>query len=321
MKPRSPAFLNPLKLTVALRPHLPRHCWSEPNLPSLQLERIGGFYNRSYTLRLRLARESSGLHRATILRASNDFHDHTRRQAYQLLVWLRDHGWSRGKHTVPEPVMYSPAWRMLIYHEAPGQMLLPAIIQHPASAGRLIKSCAQALAKLHQARPAKISWNYRLSTAANYWRRLYLALPKGWPLPRQRVLAAIRWLVPEECWWSNFRPTLVHHDFHPGNIIAQAGGRLVLLDFTESRLTCPLVDVATFTVQLELMFGRRFPQTTITRWRDLFWESYVRHQPYWRRKTALYQRAQEYVRRRINLQRCLGAWAAGLASDCHAILT
>jgi len=97
---------------------------------------------------------------------------------------------------------------------------------------------------------------------------------------------------------------IVHHDLHPQNILVGKGG-IVILDFTEARLSHPLVDVATSVIQWGLQ-GRALRWRSIAAQQRLIWKTYKSFAP---RDVSLtdFRFIQNHVWQRIGLQRLVGA--------------
>mgnify|MGYP000747597646 CR=1 FL=1 len=70
----------------------------------VEVERLGGFEDKSFTLRYRLTlKMRSGRERRLVLRGSSEEKDQTRRQAYVIMRYLWLHGFAEGPAQVARP--------------------------------------------------------------------------------------------------------------------------------------------------------------------------------------------------------------------------
>jgi len=310
-KGKRPPFLSVAVMRRAFQARLLSVHPRAVRVMKVAIVRLGGFEDRShklrYTLRLRLR---SGQARSLRLRASSEAQDQTRRQAYVLMKYLWRHGFDRGPWQITRPVTFFKRWRLLVYEEAAGTPLIMAL-RHGYQSGLTSMDMAAAwLHRLHQHSPRTVPLVYSRIGRKQYWRNaLALLAPE-----RSQASAALRGNIRrvmafEDRLSSARQRVFVHHDFHPGNILRFAGG-LRVVDFTESRLSHPLIDVATFVTQLELLFASAIPPDRLAGWQERFLETY-------RRRTnisytsPLARRIFRFVLYRIDLQRQVAAQLFG----------
>lgn len=272
-------WLSPAAVRRVLSPLVKRIDPQAARLVSLTAERVGGFADRSYQLRyvVTVADAAGRLRRRTV-RGSIERGDETRRQAFSVLTYLKRNRFPTASLTMTSPITYVPAWKMLVYLEARGQPLA-LLLRRGRSATTAVQLAARWLARLHQFRPRRVFFVYDHVGRRRYWQRAKRVLRLGpaadWPWLSQ----AVRDVLAVEDRLAKFRGrVLVHHDFHPGNILIN--GRVACgLDFTESRLAHPMIDVASWLAQIESQYRTTVSARVRQRWAGVFLRTYRRHTP------------------------------------------
>jgi aminoglycoside phosphotransferase (APT) family kinase protein len=82
-------------------------------------------------------------------------------------------------------------------------------------------------------------------------------------LPAFPWLSALRDEMPCE------RPSLTHHDFHPGNVIVRAGGEQVVIDWSGSTVSDPRFDLAWTLLLLQAHWGPASREQTLREYERL----------------------------------------------------
>lgn len=277
MKRHEPSFLDSDRLIQALRPHLAAIDPRARAIHSLELERTGGFARRSYILRLKLVVELTHGTRTHWLRASQDWHDHTRHSAWRVMqrVW---HDFHHGRYLIAEPIHFFPRWRLLVYREATGTTLREVLHRHPAQAVAGLRSCARWLAAFHGHRYRLAGLAYAGAGSTRYWQGLARIISMS-DRERNLVRPLIRRMIDfDRQTAASPKAILVHHDFHPENILLDRSA-IHVLDFTDTRMSLPVIDVATFITQLAWQCAATVRPERIAAWQAAFVQEYLRHCP------------------------------------------
>lgn len=276
----------------------------------VRVEKLGGFEQQSYKLRYRVTLQMPHGRRTLRLRGSSEAQDETRRQSYEIMKFLWNHGFDHGPFQVARPVTFYKRWRLLVYEEASGKTLTQQLRQHPATAGRTLQRVSGWLAKLHSHSPRTIRLAYNQAGRKQYWQNALRLLNGFSAEDASRLRRNIQQIMRQEDRYATQRKRkLVHHDFHPGNILISPHS-IVVVDFTESRLSHPLIDVATMAIQLELQ-NPRTAGPRIRRWQKTFLAGYHRHRPRVRIHGVAADRVFRFIRFRIAMQSYVGQFLFG----------
>lgn len=306
-----PDFLSGVKIRRALQTRLLSVDPNATRIRSVRVKRIGGFGNRSYKLRFVVSlKKRDGSRRLLTLRGSNERRDETRRQAYEIMKFLFCNGFARGPWQIARPVTFFRRWKLLVYEEAPGKTLRRLLREQPERAGEYLARTARWLAALHCHAP-NLHFAYNRTGRKYYWRAALTLFSTMEHRDYRRIERAIRRVMRfEDVLAATQRRALVHHDFHPGNVlIARSTVRVV--DFTESRLSDPRVDIATFVAQLEQQLGRFASAAQIEKWQGVFLRAYRRVAPSVALSTPTTKRIFRFIRFRIALQSFVGEYMLG----------
>lgn len=274
-------------------------------------ERIGGFEDRSYKLRyIANVRYPRGP-RKLILRGSLEKNDDTRRQAYEIMKYLWRNAFDHGPLQIARPVTFFQRWKLLVYEEAPGEPLSALAARHPKTAGKSLVQAAQWLAKLHQLRPRQLSKAFSHRDRARYWRQALSVLQRSSSKELSDLRATVKRVLKFEDRLARLPGgRLVHHDFHPGNIIVDRNTMRVV-DFTESRISHPLVDVGSFLAQLDYQMSAQVPPIALAEWKKVFLRAYHRSAPRVTVKGMSEEKIFQFMRFRIALQTYIGLYLVG----------
>lgn len=185
---------------------------------------------------------------------------------------LRQHGLSHGRFLVPRSLGFDRELRLFLYADCPGASLVNALKQ--PSLGRrksLITGAAEWLATFHglKLRGRRVWARLIYIRDISYFKKDFARAGGDWLEVAQPVLENLR-RVFDDVWADRRRHfSLTHGDFSPYNIIIHRG-QLTAIDFGNAAQADPLFDLASFTIQLELLGARgRLPQSTVgalSRW-------------------------------------------------------
>lgn len=287
-------------------------------ITKVDVERVGGFAKKSFLLRYHLTlRGRDRAKQKMVLRGSYEAQDQTRRQAYEIMKYLWRHGFDRGPSQIARPVTFYYHWKLLVYQEAAGQPLGQVLRLQPRQAKLLLNRTAAWLSRLHQQRPSRLYSAYDSSGRKQYWQA---ALESLKTIPRASAVGLgqmVRQVMREEDRLAHSpHRVLVHHDFHPDNVLVSSTA-IRVVDFTESRLSDRLVDVATMVHQLEFQLSNHFQPKTIGAWQDYFMTAYQRHSGV-SVKNKHAQRLMDFIRFRVALQSLVGSAVFGQPSSMMA---
>lgn len=279
---------------------------------SVQVQRIGGFEDRSFKLRFVVRLELwNGRTKIVRLRGSNELQDQSRRQAYETMKFLWRHGFASGALQIARPITYFLHWRLLVYEEADGETLLSRLRRRDRSARRDIQRAALWLAKLHRQSTHGLQLSDRRIGQKRYWIQaldlLHDLKSEEWMTLRRTVRRVI---VFEDGLAKKSPRSLVHFDFHPGNILVNRQ-IISVVDFTDTRISHPLVDVGTFLAQLDLLFRGPSFQSDIVAWKKSFVSAYHKANPRVSLRGPSAQSILDFMRFRVAFQSYLGLYLFG----------
>lgn len=116
----------------------------------------------------------------------------------------------------------------------------------PADVQDWLANLAAQLAAIHQHRAQNLRWRYR-----SWVDRAALAIPNWTTIPAvwQRAIERVQEAPPD------YRPVLIHRDYHPANILWRNGSISGVVDWVSACRGPAGVDVAHCRTNLALMFG------------------------------------------------------------------
>jgi len=266
-------------------------------LQILDLKRVGGYADACYVVLVTGRRGAL----STTIRGSIGRHDRSRWFAAQAQTYAWNHGFSHSPIRVPRPIGYDRVTGWWWYHNADG---VPVVDVTERTRHQTASLVGRALRKLHQLDPVQDLHRTPREERSN-WNNARRVCQRLTTPVRNRVYSMID--VTEQLdlrFQSMADRRIVHHDLHPQNILVGKGG-IVILDFTEARLSHPLVDVATSVIQWGLQ-GRALRWRSIAAQQRLIWKTYKSFAP---RDVSLtdFRFIQNHVWQRIGLQRLVGA--------------
>ena len=311
-KHKAEQFLKPAVMRRALQARLLSVSPEAKRIIRVEIQRIGGFEDKSYKIRYRLTLlMKSGVKKQMVIRGTVEAADDTRRQAYVIMRFLWLHGFAHGPYQITRPITFFQRWKLLLYEESPGYNLLVALPRSGAKAGAMIEKTAIWLAELHRHSPRNLALAYTKAGRKHYW---YMALEALKTMPgheseaiKRKISSVMRF---EDTLATDRHRVLVHHDYHLANILS-SGQKICVVDFTEARLSSPLVDVATFFVQLELQLLPKVSTEKIQQWQKLFLKTYTKKMPGVRVNSLAAQRIFRFIRFRIALQSFVASYLFG----------
>ena len=176
-----------------------------------------------------------------------------RRHAAKILKLLWENGFNKGRFTVARPFGYYPKYNAMFYGNLPGENLTHILKEKNFQ--RILASIelsARWLAKLH---------NLNLKTAKKLNRqndreqitelaKIFSRLKKYYPdlAKKESLLIKEYFNLQDKIDWKN--TVLIHNDFFPGNIISHQN-KISAIDFVESRMANPLIDVASLAAYMQ----------------------------------------------------------------------
>jgi aminoglycoside phosphotransferase (APT) family kinase protein len=200
---------------------------------------------------------------------------------------------------------------MVITKEIEGESFLKILEQKSLSEiSSALKKSAKWLKKLHKTPLYSFRDVFSPSYSLAYWQEQLRILRKGFP----NKLKFLKKLINEILDWENqnrknINLAITHHDFHPKNIFL-GKRRIWVLDFSESRLSKPVIDVLTFLCQLDLINRneiKRFSQRKLREFSEIFLREYFGQK--WKEvlKDPALKRDFIILKKRIALQALVGS--------------
>ncbi len=219
------------------------------------------------------------------------------RVADATLRLLHHHRFDHGSIQVPRPLGYDRSLRLFLYESSPGRSLssvLPAVSRTRQLL--YIKESAKALSRLHRLRlRGPIHWTKRrIQDDLGYFRQDFLRTKLPWIRSKLPLLDALESRMVQA--WDKRRKAfrLVHGDFTPYNILIRSGG-LTIIDFGNALQADPLLDLASFVSQLELIGDRgKLPVIRTQELNTVFITAYDRG--FWEPRNTLEQKSYQSYR-------------------------
>jgi thiamine kinase-like enzyme len=213
-------------------------------------------------------------------------HSHEPRKIiHNVLVYLRDHDFSRGFLTIPNPLFYSNFYRAVFYRGVNGHNLLYYIKNKDVETSkRIVDKTAAWLAKLH-ALPAKHMPNFnesinRINTAIPGKKLVLEQVGERFPDHLNAVKKIYEVLSERERKFlsSTSKRWLIHGDAHPENVIKMGRQKIAVIDYTDFCLADFARDLGSFLQQLEYMCFRKTDDRQFTdELKTLFLDKYLKY--------------------------------------------
>lgn len=169
-----------------------------------------------------------------------------RKHAAKILKLLWENGFNKGRFTVARPFGYYPKYNAMFYNNLPGENLTQILKEKKFNEILTnIELSAKWIAKLHNLNlkiPEKLSRQNDKNQIIDLAKSL-IPLKKYYPDLTKKIdlLVEEYFNLQDKIDWQN--TVLIHNDFFPGNIIIHKN-KIGGIDFVESRMANPLIDVA-----------------------------------------------------------------------------
>ncbi|MCK4968477.1 MAG: aminoglycoside phosphotransferase family protein [Candidatus Aenigmarchaeota archaeon] len=248
-----------------------RQYWPNSKLIDVNLEIVRNFRGKFRNLALKyiLTIYQAGKLKKKIIRGRIDCLHQCPLIHYQTLIYLRQHSFNR---SITRPLLYYQPLNFLLYEDLAGIPLQ-----------NLLEKRRQ-LNVLLETTPAIIKWLKKLHSLPikknNIWRQHNLNYEKDerrhWlflfrkcaPSFHQRakeILNSLWKIRKDDSFLSSKDFSLIHSDFHWGNIIVQTSKKIGIIDLADASLGDQLEDIAKLIVQTESMFSYYAPKRQVLR--------------------------------------------------------
>ena len=208
--------------------------------------------------------------------------DEPRKNVYDGLKFLWEHGFSKGYLSIPHPLFYSDYFQGTFYRGVQGRNLYQYIREKNFKEIELVLPKAAAwFAKLHNLSTQNArnfnEENSRIETVIPGIRHILYDIKKMYPNYLNVFKEIFTTVNEKEKFFLNSTKQrwLVHGDAHPENIIKMSERKIAIIDFTDLCLSDFARDLGTFLQQLEFMCSRKFPEKGYSeKVKNIFLESY-----------------------------------------------
>ena len=171
---------------------------------------------------------------------------------------LRALSFCQGRIQVPLPLGYDRSLRLFLYQDCPGKTLAKALAK--ASLGQqlaMVDDATRGIERIHNLRiRGPLAWTTQsIRRDIGFFRDDFARAGKTWKELAEPLLDRLTraLLLAHKKRVKSFR--LIHGDYSPYNIIIRKGG-LTIIDFGNALHADPLLDLASFASQLELLGAR-----------------------------------------------------------------
>jgi len=282
---------------------------------SVKAKRLGGFLDRSYHIRYSVLVKKIDGKKETVAFHALSSPDPTRLQSWRIMDYLWKRNFSSGNYSIPEPIAYFKKHSMVITRKIKGESLFEILEKKSFQEIFLaLKKSASWLKKLHTTPLYHFRDVFSSSYSQIYWQEQLRILKKGFAHKFKFLKRVINEILD---WEDRNRKTanrvITHHDFHPKNIFL--GERKIwVLDFSESRLSRPIVDILSFLCQLDFINRqrtKRFSLNNLKSFSKIFLKEYFGQN--WNRisKDPIFKKDFIILRKRIAAQSLVGCLLFG----------
>lgn len=192
---------------------------------------------------------------------ANASYEETRARSYEVMKFTQPE-FSGPAFFVPKPCFYDTDYNVITYFEVDGTVFINQLDNQNLS--KEITLIAKWLGKFHSLEKPNINliehqpfYNFESLT------RFYPDLAKQGP----------EIICDSKNKLSKFDEKLIHNDFQPNNIIMN-NDKITLIDFNDSQIDDPAIDLAKFLTQLKTMLFRFSDVSKFTDLENIFWQNY-----------------------------------------------
>ncbi len=202
--------------------------------------------------------------------------DGSREKSFYAQNYLYANGFADGAYLVGRPLFYLAEQFAFFYEAAMGRTLRKIIKQAPEiDVPHVIRLSAQWVKKLHNCpiRNGHRFSNFDFSGTSPKPEKFQQDLGSVYPELGQRLAIIYKRLaVLQEKSAQNFKPTIIHGDYHPENIIFKSSlpDQVMVIDFTDLALGDPMLDLGSFIQQLDFMCFHIFSREQINKLKNIF---------------------------------------------------
>lgn len=190
--------------------------------------------------------------------------DEPRKNVYDGLKFLWEHGFSKGYLSIPHPLFYSDYFQGTFYRGVKGRDLYQYIRKKDlAEVESIVPKAAAWFAKLHSVSTKNArnfnKENSRIATVFPGIDHILYRIEEYYPDYLDIFKEIYKKVNEQEKSFlaSIDKRWLVHGDAHPENIIRMSPRKIAIIDFTDLCLSDFARDVGTFLQQLEYMYNRK----------------------------------------------------------------
>jgi thiamine kinase-like enzyme len=195
-----------------------------------------------------------------------------RKNVYDSLNFLWNHGFDKGYLTIPHPLFYSREFRGIFYRGVTGKSLYHYIKnQDGDSIEMIIPKVAKWFAKLHNLNTVQAKnfnkENSRIETVFPGLPHIFKRIKEKYPKYEKAYIEIYTKINNrEKAFFSNNKERwLVHGDAHPENVIKMGKKKIALIDYTDICLSDFARDIGSFMQQLEYMTERKIGDSSYAR--------------------------------------------------------
>jgi len=206
-----------------------------------------------------------------------------RKNVYDGLKFLWNHGFNKGYLSIPHPLFYSHQFKATFYRGANGRNLYRFIREkNLKEIKEIIPKAAAWFAKLHKIQ-TKNAHNFnrknsRIETVIPGIEHILERIKEHYEeyYEDYKKMHEIFNKKEKDFFASTAKRWLVHGDAHPENIIKMSKRKIAVIDFTDLCLSDFARDLGAFTQQVEFMCNRKIGNPEYARKiKDLFLENYL----------------------------------------------
>jgi len=179
-----------------------------------------------------------------IIRATTKI-DGSKRKVFEIMNYLYQNGFDRGKFQIPKPLDYLNETRALLYREAKG-LPLSLVLEEKNFSFKIFEDVAKFLFKLHSFDRKKIKRRAVVIGLTDY-KKIFRKIKRLMPSISNYIISE-----KEIEFFNELKNEqgFIHGDFYPGNILINKN-RMIAIDFDKAGRGPKLLDAAAFYASLE----------------------------------------------------------------------